>query len=64
MQSRFSNIKFSDNLQFSCYLVILQTAMYQLEDIKLLHLVTVFNAETKSVTKSRMHCTYYWQISI
>ena len=45
MQSRFSNIKFSDNLQFSCYLVILQTAMYQLEDIKLLHLVTVFNAD-------------------
>ena len=55
MQSRFSDIKFSDNLWFSDYFAKTFFSIYY---IKSFDLVTVF-AETKSVTKSRLHVTYF-----
>ena len=59
VQSRFSDIKFSDNLWFSDY--IFYKDHFSFHYIKAFHLVTLCElvtvfVETKSVTKSRLHC--------
>ena len=54
--SWFSDIKFSDNLCFSVLSIYL---IKSLHFVTLCNLVTVF-AETKSVTKLRWHCIYFF----
>ena len=51
VQSRFSDIIFSDYFHFSIYYI------KSFDLVTLWDLVTVF-AETKSVPKSRLHCTF------
>ena len=66
VQSWFSDIKFSDNLRFSDYLFFKDH--FSIYYIKIIHLVTLSGCvtvfvETKSVTKSRVHCTYTNMVS-
>ena len=55
MQSQLSDIEFSDNLWFSDYFSIYYIKSFDL--VTLRDLVTVF-AETKNVTKSRLHYNF------
>ena len=60
MQSRFSDIKFSDNLRFGGYFLkhhflICYIKLIYLKIVTLCNLVTVL-AEMKYVIKSRVHC--------
>ena len=64
VQSGFSNIKFSDNLWFSDYFTNTVFSIYHIKSFDFViscNLVTVF-AETKNVTKSRLHCIAIWRI--
>ena len=60
VQSRFSDIIFSDNLRFSDSfqktIIYFTTSIYLHYLVKICDKVTFF-AQTKSVTKSRVHCT-------
>ena len=61
MQSRFSDIKFSDNLWISDYFTKTIFSIYYIKSfdlVTLCNLMTVF-VETRSVNKSRLHCSSY-----